>query len=249
MSVCDDQKCLIVFSVVFIHSKIFKSLPDSRLVNELILGRQMGSRELQENFEKLNASIVEYVRANNESQLVQELKEVFEQWIDSKRQLRNITTVEQLLAILKQRGLYKPEELYVFRGFKKIFNDQNFSDLVEKHHNLLKKNATGAESQSNFYGIWYHLARLLLLMSLPIFSFKATSRGSNQQRTCLARRKRVSLSTAQQQKKRYIPDNCQRTILIRVQHAVEELKVRWQWTEGRGRKTSRLSLKDVDLIE
>lgn len=87
--------------------------------------------ELEVNFAKLNEQIIVYFHSNNEAQLVQESKELFSEWIDSKRALERISTVKELLKLLKRRG----EAFYNFRNSTLLIKFQ----FIQEYFRLTRK--------------------------------------------------------------------------------------------------------------
>lgn len=130
--------------------------------------------EIEESFEKLNESIIDYAQKNDESQLITALKDLFAGWIDSKRRLRNIRNIQEFLIVLKQRSKYKPDEFDVFKQLsKKIITDSKFADLVENHCKLLKERSSETQPLPNLYGISCHCRCIIPQKIIRIFVLAA----------------------------------------------------------------------------
>lgn len=108
------------------------------------------------NFEKINKNILVYFQ-NNDDSLLHEAKELFSAFIDSNRQLRAVKNIEQLLKLLKRRGLYGAHEFNTLKMFKKIIVDENFTELVINHQSLLMLESQSEEALKNCYGIYQNL--------------------------------------------------------------------------------------------
>lgn len=106
--------------------------------------------EIERNFEKLNEKIIGYFQNNDES--LSAAKELFASFIRSNRQLESVSSIEQLLGLLKRKGFYKAGEFNVFRIFRKIIDDDDYLALVTRHQQLVNSYRDTQEPPVNIYG-------------------------------------------------------------------------------------------------
>lgn len=106
--------------------------------------------ELEINFAQLD----NYIRISvNDEQSLIAAKQLCESWINSNRQMEKITNIEQLLNILKRRGLYNESEYNILKVLRKIIHDPVFFDMVD-HQKLLLSYRQEQPSLQNIYGKW-----------------------------------------------------------------------------------------------
>lgn len=100
---------------------------------------------LNSSFESLD----KYIRLalNNEEFSV--AKEFLSGWVNSNRQMENIKTIDELLKLLKRRGIYKSQHFNALRVFKKVIHDSAFHDMVDKHLLLQQESEDG---KRNLFG-------------------------------------------------------------------------------------------------
>lgn len=110
--------------------------------------------DIQLSFEQLNQFILAYFENNDESSLMRDVKLNFSSFINSKRKLESIRNVDDLLKLLKRKGLYDPHDRKSLRIFSKTIIDENFEKMVEAHNALLNKlpHLDEENSSTNKYG-------------------------------------------------------------------------------------------------
>lgn len=129
--------------------------------------------ELELSFEKLDA----YIRStiHDESSLI-EAKQLCGSWVNSNRQMEKITIIDQLLELLKRRGLYNQKEYNVFKMFKKIIHDPAFNDIVDRHKVLVQQQVP--LNPRNIYG-WLIIFVTFGQLNNLIYFFEQTAKNRN----------------------------------------------------------------------
>lgn len=102
-------------------------------------------------FQNLSQFIILYFQ-NKDDSLLRDAKDFFCSFINSVRKLERVENIEQLLTLLKRNGLYAGYDRAALRVFLKIIHEDEFSELVEKHNELLNKNSGVVEPIRNIYG-------------------------------------------------------------------------------------------------
>lgn len=73
---------------------------------------------------------------------LQGVKELFKDWIGSNRQMERIKTIDQLLELLKRRAFYGIYEFNSLKLLRKLIQNEEFSELIDRHHALLRNHPT-----------------------------------------------------------------------------------------------------------
>lgn len=105
--------------------------------------------ELEISFHSIDLFIKRNI-PNNSNDLLQGVKELFIDWIGSSRQMEKIKTIDHLLELLKRRSFYGIYEFNSLKLIRKLIQNQEFSELIDRHHALLRNNP--APSLVNRYG-------------------------------------------------------------------------------------------------
>ena len=96
--------------------------------------------DLERSFNNIDLSIKRIISSNSND--LQEFKELFRDWIGSNRQMERIKTIDQLLDLLKRRAFYGIYEFNSLKLIRKLIQNEEFSELVDRHHSLLRNNTT-----------------------------------------------------------------------------------------------------------
>lgn len=106
-----------------------------------------------------------YIRsALSDSSSLAEAKVIWWEWIKSNRQMENIENIDDLLKLLKRRGIYHALEYNAFRVFKKVIHQASFHALVESYKLVIEQEVT-CQKENRFGSIKNTLMDALLLYS------------------------------------------------------------------------------------
>ncbi|CAO1398904.1 unnamed protein product [Diamesa hyperborea] len=96
--------------------------------------------DLEKSFNNIDLLIKRIISKNSDD--LQGVKELFKDWIGSNRQMERIKTIDQLLDLLKRRAFYGIYEFNSLKLVRKLIHNEEFSELVDRHHALLRNNPT-----------------------------------------------------------------------------------------------------------
>lgn len=96
--------------------------------------------DLETSFNNIDLLIRRNISNNNND--LDSVKELFKDWIGSNRQMERIKTIDQLLELLKRRAFYGLYEFNSLKLIRKLIQNEEFSELVDRHHALLRNNPT-----------------------------------------------------------------------------------------------------------
>ncbi|CAO1407719.1 unnamed protein product [Diamesa serratosioi] len=91
--------------------------------------------DLERSFNNIDLIIKKNISNSND---LQGVKELFKDWIGSSRQMERIKTIDHLLELLRRRAFYGIYEFNSLKLIRKLIQNEEFSDLVDQHHALLR---------------------------------------------------------------------------------------------------------------
>lgn len=96
--------------------------------------------DLERSFNNIDLLVKRIMSINSND--LQGVKELFKDWIGSNRQMERIKTIDQLLELLKRRAFYGIYEFNSLKLLRKLIQNEEFSELIDRHHALLRNHPT-----------------------------------------------------------------------------------------------------------
>lgn len=94
--------------------------------------------EVEETFERLEKFVTNEFQSEHSDRLLEEVKQLFS-WLKENRRLDEVSSIDELLALLRRSGCWRHNSFHVFDVFKKLINNAEYEDLVEKLNHLQKE--------------------------------------------------------------------------------------------------------------